>query len=167
MAGLLKWREPRSVSDWELKHEGVPEFKNLFLVFWKWSIIIGVPVLVATWLWLPQGFLPVLYRLIICCTALPALFAAQVLVGNWTGTFCIIDKKGITKASGNSPQRYLWGEIESTHFDDYPHAPDVRQLTLRVRRKDHHFDRIFHFSPTDVNENELKVLLNQYLLRGS
>ena len=162
MAVLLKWKEPSSVAEWELKHNGVPEFKNLFRVFWKWSSIIGLPVLAATWYWLPQAFLPILYRLLICCTALPALCVFQVWANSKAGTFCIVDKKGIAMTCGNSGNRYNWNEIESYHFDDYEHMPKVRCLVLKVRRGPRQFERSLRFSSTEVSESELQILLHHH-----
>lgn len=167
MAVLIKWKEPRSVAEWELKHDDAPEFKNLFRVFWKWSLIIGLPVLVATWRWLPQAFLPILYRLLLCCTAVPALCIFQVWVNKKAGTLCSIDTKGLAKTSGDSGKRYGWKEIESYHFDDYAHAPNVRCLVLKVQRGRRQFEHTFRFSPTEINEAELQVLMHRHLTQNS
>jgi hypothetical protein len=166
MAALLKWKEPRAVADYELQHEGIPEFKNLFRLFGKWSFILGMPVLVVTWRWLPEGFFPVLYSLLICGIALLALFCFQVWVSCKVGVRCTIDKKGITRVFGNEAHRYTWKEIENYQFVDYLHAPNVRVLIITVRRRKRQFERHLRFTPPHVSEQKIAELLRQYLHHG-
>jgi hypothetical protein len=162
MAALIKWKEPRSVSNWQLKHETVPEFMNLSRLFWKWSLILGIPVLVATWYWLPQSMLQMLAGLGLCC-AVPAGFFFTMWLCNKAGTFCSVHKNGMAKFSGNTGKWYDWREIESYRFDDFPHVENVRRLILKLHRGQRRFERSFHFSPAEVSEDGLRTLLQEYL----
>jgi len=166
MAALLKWKEPHAVADYELKHEGIPEFKNLFRISAKWSFLLALIVLPSTWYWLREGFFPALFVLLLCSTALPAFFVAQVWLGYKLGVQCSIHKKGIMRAFGNKARLYFWKEIESYRFVDYPHVLNVRDLIITLHQKNRRFERNFRFDPHEINEQQLAELLREYLFNN-
>lgn len=133
MAALLKWKEPRAVTDWELKHKYGPEFKSLLLLFWKWGFLIGVPVLYATWRYTPQGFRMVSQNFLLFCTFVPVSFLVLFCCAVKFFTSYGVDKKGLFKFGG-SEWRYHWAEIESFRFENFPHVPNIRRLVITVRR---------------------------------
>ena len=163
MAALLKWKEPRAVTDYEFKHEGLPALKNMFWLFGKWSVILGIPVTYVTWRWMPEALLPALRGLLICGTFLPAAFSLQFWLSCKMGIHYQIDKKGLLRFFGDKARRYFWKDIESYRFDDYPNIPDIRQLIISVTFRQKKFEREFRFDPQQVNEQTLAELLRQHL----
>ena len=163
MADLLKWKEPRAVSIWEFKHEGIPEIINLFRLFWKWSLILGLPVLSAAWIWLPAGIPAAARGLLVCCIVVPSIPLFQLwLTSRFRTVQCIVDKRGLTRQGLDYAQRYPWKQIEAYEFQDYPNVPDVRMLTIRVHQRRRRQERNFRFSPIEVDERRLAELLRQY-----
>lgn len=165
MAHLLKWKEPRAVGGFEWQNEGVSESRKLFFLFVKWSVLIGVPVLIATYIWLPQGFLPVFYRLLTTVSLVPL---AIILPIWWKGKFgreCYVTKKGLLTTYSDSASFCSWKEIKSYRFDDYVPVCDVRVLKVKIERHGRILEQEFRFSPQDVNESQIEELLRQHLPR--
>lgn len=165
MAHLLQWKEPRSVGEWEWKNKGFAESRKVFFMFVKWSFLIGIPVLIATHIWLPEGFWPVLYRLLTTVTVIPLIIVLPVWLGHRLGKQCFVTKKGLIVTYADKAQLYWWKEIESYNFADFTPVSGVRVLKVKVQRQRREIEREFRFSPQDVSESQIEELMRQHLPR--
>jgi len=159
---IFQWTEPRAAAHLNGQHENWSTCKKFIARFLKFGIAIGLPVLVATKIWLPEGFLPatigLLVVLVFCCL-LPILAFLQVWILSKAGIVCAITKKGLVKSS----VLYEWKNIISHKFNDHPDLPNVRVLSLKVHDENGEHERQFCFDPNEVSETKIRELIEPHL----
>ena len=152
---IFQWTEPRAAAKLDWQHESWPQCKKFIALFWKFGLAIGLPVLVATKIWLPEGFAPAAMGLLGTCSLVPLVGCLQVWMTSKTGKLCAINKKGLVK----SGVLYEWKSIISHQFSDYPDLPNVRVLSIKVQGKSDEYEREFRFDPNKVSESQIRQLI--------
>ncbi len=152
---LLKWPEPSAVTELEWQLEGWPECKKFLLTFWKLGFVIGIPILTATKIWLPEGFIPALFGLLALCSFLPTVLSLEMWLSTKTGTLCSIHKGGIVKGAGRQSSMLKWGNIVGHQFSDHADLPKVRVLRMETRSGEESKHQ-YCFDPDEVSENQIR-----------
>ena len=155
---LFQWTEPRAAAKLSWQHESWPTCKKFVALFLKFGLVIGLPVLVATKIWLPEGFaraiIGFLVILVFCCL-LPILAFVQVWILSKAGIVCAINSKGLVK----SGSLYEWKNIVSYRFEDDSDLTNVRVLSLKIHDESGEYERSFRFNPNEVSEVQIRQLI--------
>jgi hypothetical protein len=155
----LEWTEPVAVRQWQWQTQGLPQIKNLFGLFAKWSLLLGIPALL------------ILYR--VAPTELPrtaSVFLAilqslqvgvQLSANRKDGVRYSVEGKGLRRCASGGTVLYQWKNIESYRFVKHPHISGIGVLELKMRRS-----RRVHqwsFNPSRVSEQELSRAMQRHL----
>lgn len=158
---IFQWTEPRATAHLDWQRESWPTCKKFIALFCKFGIAIGLPVLVATKIWLPEGFARAAIGLsvvLIFCCLLPTFAFLQVWIISNAGIVCAITTKGLVK-SGVS---YEWQNIVAHQFSDYPDLAKVRVLRVQVRGENGEYRREFRFDSAKVSETQIRELIEKF-----
>lgn len=71
----LTWEKPAVVTEWEWRNEFMPQIKDLFRLWVKWSILLGIPTLAAIYFVAPDMLLRVALVVVAQAAIYPAFFA--------------------------------------------------------------------------------------------
>lgn len=159
---LFQWSEPRVATQWEWRHKGWPECKEFFPIFGKIGALVGIPILIPTKIWLPEGFLTGLLAITFFCVALPAAVAAQMWVNSKTEAICGIYEKGVSKSFSVLCE---WENIIAYSFDNHAELAGVRYLSVTARDEDKQYQRQYCFDPNEVDEAKIRELIKLYLTK--
>ena len=159
MAGL-QWTEPIAARQWRWQAQELPAVKKCFCLCPKWSLLIGVPVL----LFVHQIAPTELPRIAICLGGLAVLLPVYLGLSTWivcqNSKKYSITEKGLYLAY-TSKVIFPWKDIENYSIVKHPHLPDLHVLEFKMK----HFRKVHQwaFSTSQLDEQGLEKAMQRYL----
>lgn len=159
MAAMLQWTEPIAARQWRWQAQELPAIKKCFWLFPKWSLLIGIPVLLFVHHIAPTE----LPHIVTCLFGLTVLLPAHLGLSTWvicqSSEKYSITEKGLFLAY-TSKFLYPWKSVESYSIAKHPHLPDLYVLEFKMKHRCHIYQ--WSFSASQVSEQELKRAIGKH-----
>jgi hypothetical protein len=156
----LTWEKPSVVTEWEWQNEGVPQTKNLYRLWIKWSILLGVPALCTIYFLAPERLLPSTLVVAALAVAQPAVLGYQMRLKQRHGYGYRLTDKGLHWRTADNGGRYSWSDLESFRIYAHSDVAGVRVLELQVKR--YKSPRRWFFDPQQIEERDITRLLSEH-----
>ena len=91
----LAWEKPATVTEWEWRNEGVPQIKDLYRIWVKWSIILGIPTLITIYVLAPELLIGETLVIVALAVVFPAILGCRMRVAEKQGCRYRLTGKGL------------------------------------------------------------------------
>ncbi len=159
MAGL-QWTEPIAARQWRWQTQELPAVKQVFWLYPKWALVIGVPTLIFVHHLAPEEVAHVATCLFGFAGLLPAYLGLSTWIACKEGKRYSIMGEGLRVAYGGKVI-HPWKDIENYQIVKHPHLPDLRVLEFKMKRSRKTYQ--WAFSPSQMDERELEKVMQKHL----
>ena len=156
----LTWEKPSVVTEWEWQNEGVPQAENLYRLWIKWSILLGVPTLCTAYYIAPESLLRTMLVVAALAVVQPAVLGLQMRVSHKRGCRYRLTEKGLHWRTADNGGRYSWDDLESFRVYAHGDVAGVRVLELKVKR--YKSPRRWFFDPQQIEERDITRLSSEH-----
>ena len=160
MAASLEWTEPIAVRLWRWQTQELPQIRELFRLFCKWSVLLGIPALIAISRLLPSDLPQAIIGFLSLAILHPVAIAVQVWAVKKERVRYSVEGNGLRRR-GSGAVLYHWKNIESYRIAEHPHVSGMGVLELKIRW--YRRVRQWSFHPSQISEQELVRALQKHL----
>ena len=158
LAKRIQWREPTEVTERKLRDVTLPWLRKTFrrcTLYFSLAALILVPL--GYYVNGPAFSLLAVSCLGVCIYQIPLLVWLNVRQGQKSGVTYQVGPKGVQV----NRRFYVWRDVERYSIGSSALSADVRDLNLKVRQSKG--EKSLPFSPGDVNEHELRAILERFV----